>query len=125
MTIEEEYLKIIIEQNEIIEENKLVNSLIATASLFASTLFPLPKVSDSTTDFSRDVEMVYTKRKDTVDENKFKQTDEEVFISKFIYAQIKDYIETSNINEISKDVEYILKTLATRHLVYKERKYTL
>jgi len=114
----EEYLGIIARENEVIEEGKLINSLLAGAALFSSTLMSPPKISERSVDVAQEVEIAAPLQKNDV-ESETMQTSEEEYISRFIYAQVKDF---SNEDFIKTDAEInsIVRTLATRFIVYRE-----
>lgn len=122
-SLEEEYLNIISKENEIIEEGKLVNSLLAGAALFSAASLCPPKISEKSVDVAEKVEMAKPQKK-TMNINGFEldeieQSEEEVYISKFIYAQVKDFAN-DNFIQLDAEINSIVKTLATRFIVYKE-----
>lgn len=124
------YLGIIQNENEVIEEGKLINSLLAGALGYsASILFPL-KIDKDVVNPSLDTEMSQTIATKTVDKGNKLMIDgveyapiklslEELYVCKFIWAQLKD-CKYNNVGEANIEIDMILKTLNTRLQKYKE-----
>lgn len=123
------YLGIIQQENEVIEEGKLINSLLAGALGYsASILFPL-KIDKDIVNPSLDTEMKHTVSTTVDKSNKLmingveyapiKLSLEELYICKFLWSQLKDF-KYNNIGEANIEIDMILKTLNTRLQKYKE-----
>lgn len=119
-SLEEEYLNIIQRENEVIEEGKLINSLLASTALFSSMALHPPKVSAKTIDSSGQVQLANQQKNrrikigdDEVDEILLSK--EERYVAEFIYLHMKGSYE-----ECKNDAYVIAKTLATRFIAFKE-----
>ena len=114
-TIEEEYLGIIMKENEIIEEGKLINSLLAGSALLAAAFLP-PKVSAQTAKVATAAAGAPTGRRAIG--FSFTQTAEEEHISKFIYAQVRGL--AGDARALEEEITGIARTLATRFVTCRE-----
>lgn len=124
------YLSIIQNENDIIEEGKLLNYLLAGALGYSASFLPL-KIDAKTSGKSEELEMATTEddvvKQNTneivVDGQKYKKINlslEELYIAKFIWSQVKDHVDECPIPKLKIEVAMIFKTLNTRLQKYRE-----
>lgn len=117
--IEEQYLRCISEQNELIEEGSFINSLLAAAVLAGNVAFSHPKITKDNVDVSNEVGI--TEKQQSKAYSYVKLSEPELELSKFIYSQVKD-LKDEDRKTIDSTVNCIVRTLATRYVRYKERR---
>lgn len=108
------YLSIIDEENEIIEENKIFNSILAAGMLFTSAL--LPSISNAQ-------EKEIAKNSIVQAENiiNISVTTEEATIIRYLYTLLKINCQNYEKKDLIKELSYICQIFATNAIQYNKK----